>query len=78
MLFHFLLTCVNVWFHPQVKQRADECILALDRLTQINSGRPVQNVLQTKFDCTTLEVTFSWTLLFFFDQFYRICGFLLK
>uniref|UniRef100_A0A671VJ45 Platelet-activating factor acetylhydrolase n=1 Tax=Sparus aurata TaxID=8175 RepID=A0A671VJ45_SPAAU len=55
MLFHFLLTCVNVWFHPQVKQRADECILALDRLTQINSGRPVQNVLQTKFDCTTLE-----------------------
>ncbi|XP_030261650.1 platelet-activating factor acetylhydrolase isoform X1 [Sparus aurata] len=41
--------------NKQVKQRADECILALDRLTQINSGRPVQNVLQTKFDCTTLE-----------------------
>ena len=78
MLFHFLLSCVNVWFHPQVKQRADECILALDRLTQINSGIPVQNVLQTKFDWTTLEVTFSWTLLFFFDQLYRIYRFLLK
>ncbi|XP_036942072.1 platelet-activating factor acetylhydrolase isoform X1 [Acanthopagrus latus] len=41
--------------NKQVKQRADECILALDRLTQINSGIPVQNVLQTKFDWTTLE-----------------------
>ncbi|XP_026197463.1 platelet-activating factor acetylhydrolase isoform X2 [Anabas testudineus] len=41
--------------NTQVKQRADECILALDKLTQINSGRPVQNVLQTQFDWTTLE-----------------------
>ncbi|XP_073348653.1 platelet-activating factor acetylhydrolase isoform X1 [Pagrus major] len=41
--------------NKQVKQRADECILALDRLTQINSGIPVQNVLHTKFDWTTLE-----------------------
>nr|XP_046229730.1 platelet-activating factor acetylhydrolase isoform X2 [Scatophagus argus] len=39
----------------QVKQRADECILALDKLTQINSGMPVQNVLLTQFDWTTLE-----------------------
>uniref|UniRef100_A0A8C2YY15 Platelet-activating factor acetylhydrolase n=1 Tax=Cyclopterus lumpus TaxID=8103 RepID=A0A8C2YY15_CYCLU len=39
----------------QVKQRADECILALDRLTEINSGLTVQNVLQTQFDWTTLE-----------------------
>ncbi|KAM9339711.1 platelet-activating factor acetylhydrolase [Symphorus nematophorus] len=41
--------------NKQVKQRADECILALDRLTEINSGIPVQNVLQTKFDWTTLQ-----------------------
>ncbi|XP_041814409.1 platelet-activating factor acetylhydrolase isoform X1 [Chelmon rostratus] len=41
--------------NKQVKQRADECILALDRLTEINSGIPVQNVLQTQFDWTTLE-----------------------
>lgn len=41
--------------NKQVKQRADECILALDKLTEINSGRAVQNVLQTKFDWTTLE-----------------------
>ncbi|XP_074471584.1 platelet-activating factor acetylhydrolase [Sebastes fasciatus] len=41
--------------NKQVKQRADECILALDRLTDINSGIPVQNVLQTQFDWTTLE-----------------------
>ncbi|KAM6992263.1 platelet-activating factor acetylhydrolase [Tautogolabrus adspersus] len=39
----------------QVKQRGDECILALDKLAEINSGIAVQNVLQTKFDCTTLE-----------------------
>lgn len=39
----------------QVKQRADECILALDKLTEINSGKNVQNVLQTQFDWTTLE-----------------------
>lgn len=44
---------------PQVKQRADECILALDKLTQINSGTPVHNVLQTQFDWTTLEVTLT-------------------
>ncbi|XP_017264782.1 platelet-activating factor acetylhydrolase [Kryptolebias marmoratus] len=41
--------------NQQVKQRADECILALDRLTDINSGVAVQNVLQTQFDWTTLE-----------------------
>ncbi|XP_029318625.1 platelet-activating factor acetylhydrolase isoform X4 [Cottoperca gobio] len=41
--------------NTQVKQRADECILALDKLTEINSGISVQNVLQTQFDWTTLE-----------------------
>ncbi|XP_038164513.1 platelet-activating factor acetylhydrolase [Cyprinodon tularosa] len=41
--------------NKQVKQRADECILALDKLTAINSGVAVQNVLQTRFDWTTLE-----------------------
>ncbi|XP_032442182.1 platelet-activating factor acetylhydrolase isoform X1 [Xiphophorus hellerii] len=41
--------------NKQVKQRADECILALDKLTQMNSGVAVQNVLQTPFDYTTLE-----------------------
>ncbi|KAK9531075.1 hypothetical protein VZT92_010526 [Zoarces viviparus] len=41
--------------NKQVKQRADECILALDRLIEINSGISVQNVLQTQFDWTTLE-----------------------
>ncbi len=50
---------MNIWFHLQVKQRADECILALDKLTEINSGRPVQNVLRTQFDWSTLEVNFS-------------------
>ncbi|GAA6233934.1 platelet-activating factor acetylhydrolase isoform X1 [Lates japonicus] len=39
----------------QVKHRADECIMALDKLTEINSGIPVQNVLRTQFDWTTLE-----------------------
>uniref|UniRef100_A0A4W6CCV1 Platelet-activating factor acetylhydrolase n=1 Tax=Lates calcarifer TaxID=8187 RepID=A0A4W6CCV1_LATCA len=39
----------------QVKQRADECIMALDKLTEINSGIPAQNVLRTQFDWTTLE-----------------------
>ncbi|KAG7244270.1 hypothetical protein INR49_004408 [Caranx melampygus] len=41
--------------NKQVKQRADECILALDNLTKINSGIQVQNVLQTQFDWGTLE-----------------------
>ncbi|XP_031151291.1 platelet-activating factor acetylhydrolase isoform X1 [Sander lucioperca] len=41
--------------NQQVKKRADECILALDKLIEINSGTPVQNVLQTQFDWTTLE-----------------------
>ncbi|KAJ0060763.1 hypothetical protein NL108_000015, partial [Boleophthalmus pectinirostris] len=41
--------------NKQVKQRADECILALERLEEINSGRPLQNVLKTEFDWTTLE-----------------------
>lgn len=47
--------------HLQVKQRASECILALDRLTQINSGVPVRNVLQTQFDWTTLQVDAGWS-----------------
>ncbi|XP_032398746.1 platelet-activating factor acetylhydrolase isoform X2 [Etheostoma spectabile] len=41
--------------NEQVKKRADECIRALDKLIEINSGISVQNVLQTKFDWTTLE-----------------------
>ncbi|KAM7395772.1 hypothetical protein PAMA_007177 [Pampus argenteus] len=41
--------------NQQVKQRGDECILALDKLIEINSGISVQNVLQTRFDWTTLE-----------------------
>ncbi|KAJ8397657.1 hypothetical protein AAFF_G00436560 [Aldrovandia affinis] len=41
--------------NKQVKQRADECIRALDILTEINSGIPVTNVLQSQFDWTTLE-----------------------
>ncbi|XP_039981622.1 platelet-activating factor acetylhydrolase [Xiphias gladius] len=41
--------------NKQVKQRADECILTLDKLTEINSGIHVQNVLQTQFDWATLE-----------------------
>nr|XP_057927087.1 platelet-activating factor acetylhydrolase isoform X2 [Doryrhamphus excisus] len=41
--------------NQQVNQRADECVRALDRLTDINSGLPVQNVLQTHFDWTTLQ-----------------------
>lgn len=44
-------------FHPQVNCRADECILALEKLTQLNSGSPLQNVLQTQFDMSALEVT---------------------
>ncbi|XP_055741461.1 platelet-activating factor acetylhydrolase-like [Salvelinus fontinalis] len=41
--------------NKQVKQRADECIKALDTLIQINSGKTMENVLQTEFDWTTLE-----------------------
>uniref|UniRef100_A0A672ZA75 Platelet-activating factor acetylhydrolase n=1 Tax=Sphaeramia orbicularis TaxID=375764 RepID=A0A672ZA75_9TELE len=51
----FVLTCTNLSYPLQVKQRADECILALDKLAEINSGTPMQNVLQTQFDWTTLE-----------------------
>lgn len=39
----------------QVKQRADECISALNKLIEINAGKAVENVLQTGFDWTTLE-----------------------
>ncbi|XP_036405963.1 platelet-activating factor acetylhydrolase isoform X1 [Megalops cyprinoides] len=39
----------------QVKQRADECIRALDILAEINTGCSVTNVLQSQFDWTTLE-----------------------
>ncbi|KAM6915514.1 platelet-activating factor acetylhydrolase [Xenentodon cancila] len=41
--------------NKQVKQRADECILALNKLIEINSGAAVQNVLKTRFDWSTLE-----------------------
>uniref|UniRef100_A0AAY5KHM1 Platelet-activating factor acetylhydrolase n=1 Tax=Esox lucius TaxID=8010 RepID=A0AAY5KHM1_ESOLU len=41
--------------NSQVKKRADECIAALERLIEINSGKKMENVLQTKFDWTTLE-----------------------
>ncbi|XP_029352508.1 platelet-activating factor acetylhydrolase isoform X2 [Echeneis naucrates] len=41
--------------NKQVKQRADECIQALDRLTKFNSGIRMQNVLQTQFDWAALE-----------------------
>ncbi|XP_053193201.1 platelet-activating factor acetylhydrolase isoform X1 [Scomber japonicus] len=41
--------------NKQVKQRANECILALDKLIEINSGTPVQNVLHTQFDWSTLK-----------------------
>ncbi|KAL0967648.1 hypothetical protein UPYG_G00254990 [Umbra pygmaea] len=41
--------------NQQVKKRADECIAALDKLIEINSGKTMENVLQTKFDWTTLE-----------------------
>ncbi|XP_021456616.1 platelet-activating factor acetylhydrolase [Oncorhynchus mykiss] len=41
--------------NKQVKQRADECIKALDTLIQINAGKNMENVLQTEFDWTTLE-----------------------
>lgn len=41
----------------QVKLRADECIQALNKLIEINSGAAVQNALKTQFDWTTLEVT---------------------
>lgn len=47
-----------ICFIFQVKQRADECILALDKLTEINSGISVQNVLETHFDWSTLKVSF--------------------
>ncbi|XP_062858120.1 platelet-activating factor acetylhydrolase [Trichomycterus rosablanca] len=39
----------------QVKQRADECIRALDLLININSGKSVENVLQSEFDWLKLE-----------------------
>lgn len=41
----------------QVKQRADECIRALDLLFDINSGKSVENVLQCDFDLSTMEVS---------------------
>lgn len=64
-LVHAFILTVTLCCLSQVKQRADECILALDKLNEINSGIPVQNVLQTPFDWTTLEVTYSWPLSFF-------------
>uniref|UniRef100_A0AAY4F015 Platelet-activating factor acetylhydrolase n=1 Tax=Denticeps clupeoides TaxID=299321 RepID=A0AAY4F015_9TELE len=49
--------CMNlsILFHAQVKQRADECIRALDILFTVNSGNMVENVLKTPFDWSTLE-----------------------
>uniref|UniRef100_A0A8C7ZJ76 Platelet-activating factor acetylhydrolase n=1 Tax=Oryzias sinensis TaxID=183150 RepID=A0A8C7ZJ76_9TELE len=41
--------------NSQVKLRADECIQALNKLIEINSGAAVQNALKTQFDWTTLE-----------------------
>ncbi|XP_077443858.1 platelet-activating factor acetylhydrolase isoform X2 [Stigmatopora argus] len=41
--------------NQQVQQRAEECILALHKLADINSGVPVQNVLHTEFDWKTLK-----------------------
>ncbi|CAJ0600672.1 unnamed protein product, partial [Cylicocyclus nassatus] len=41
--------------NKQVKQRADECIRALDLLFDINAGKSVENVLESEFDFTTLE-----------------------
>ncbi|XP_073688806.1 platelet-activating factor acetylhydrolase-like [Garra rufa] len=41
--------------NKQVKQRADECIRALDLLFDINSGKSVENVLQCDFDFSTME-----------------------
>uniref|UniRef100_A0A672NJS1 Platelet-activating factor acetylhydrolase n=1 Tax=Sinocyclocheilus grahami TaxID=75366 RepID=A0A672NJS1_SINGR len=41
--------------NKQVKQRADECIRALDILFDINSGKSVENVLQCDFDLSTME-----------------------
>uniref|UniRef100_A0A8D3DEW0 Platelet-activating factor acetylhydrolase n=1 Tax=Scophthalmus maximus TaxID=52904 RepID=A0A8D3DEW0_SCOMX len=46
-------TCSNQT--TTVKQRADECILALEKLAAINSGTRVRNALQTQFDWATLE-----------------------
>lgn len=51
---------------PQVKHRADECILALEKLTQLNSGTPLNNVLQTQFDLSSLAVSSHHLCLFFF------------
>lgn len=39
-----------------MKQRADECIRALDLLVDINAGKAVQNVLLSEFDWSTLKV----------------------
>ncbi|XP_056150385.1 platelet-activating factor acetylhydrolase isoform X2 [Lampris incognitus] len=41
--------------NKQVKQRADECIRALDKLIEVNSGITMQNVLRTQFDWRTLK-----------------------
>ncbi|XP_048358746.1 platelet-activating factor acetylhydrolase [Sphaerodactylus townsendi] len=40
----------------QVLQRADECIRALDLLLDINSGKPVANLLPISFDWTQVKV----------------------
>lgn len=49
-------------FMFQVKQRADECIRALNILFDINSGKSVENILQSNFDLSTLEVNITMSL----------------
>lgn len=39
-----------------MKQRADECIKALDLLININSGKHVENILLSEFDLSKLKV----------------------
>ncbi|XP_076873576.1 platelet-activating factor acetylhydrolase [Brachyhypopomus gauderio] len=41
--------------NKQVKQRADECIRALELLIEINSGKSVENVLVSQFDWSALK-----------------------
>uniref|UniRef100_A0A4W4EPS0 Platelet-activating factor acetylhydrolase n=2 Tax=Electrophorus electricus TaxID=8005 RepID=A0A4W4EPS0_ELEEL len=41
--------------NKQVKQRADECIRALELLIEINSGKSVDNVLLSQFDWSKME-----------------------
>lgn len=42
---------------PQVQQRAQECIKALNLILKINSGEEVTNVLHSDFDWNSLKVS---------------------